>query len=64
MHYNVTSDVTFCLEGEYIPQLAILHLKLHLNHFANPGESFTQLFIPHLKMKDLHWYLLWGFLEY
>ena len=35
MHYNVTSDVTFCLEGEYIPQLPILHLKLHLNDFAN-----------------------------
>ena len=63
MHCNVTPDVSFCWEGRYIPQLAILDLKMHFKNFQ-PGGTIPQLFIPCLKLKDLHWYLLWGFLQY
>ena len=31
---------------------------------VSPGGSIPQLLILNTEMKDLHWYLLWGFLQY
>ena len=49
MHCNVTPDVS--VGGDwYIPQLAILHLKMHLKNFANSGRGHSTTCYPTLKM--------------
>ena len=52
--------------GGYIPQLLFLNSEIKLKIFpmSGGGGFIQQLFMLNSEMKDLHSYLLWGFLQY
>ena len=39
-------------------------LRNELKNFSNPEGTIPQLLTLNSEMKVLHWYLLWGFLQY
>ena len=53
----------FPIFGRSIPQLLTLNSEMNLKIFPILREPF-QLLTLNSEMKVLHWYLLWGFLQY
>ena len=65
MHCNVTQDVRFLL-GRLVHTTTCYptHKNAFKKFYQSWGVHSTTFQSARLELKDLHWYLLWGFLQY